>query len=617
MAYNRFYTTFTDEQGWEYTLYVLPSNANASTLQLFLDSTLTSFTLVKLPDEFLMRDLKLDTELGEIPAGIVSQVMSLTCNIASLQGTTEFDELRECLLRGTVQDGLPYKTTNFATNEFPFKRFNTFILMVNDGSGYKPIFIGAQKYSAENELTVTKLDNVLEFKIECFDVMRFICESISGTSTYLNYLSVWGNSDSLDYGGGYSLPRNTRHYSMNTGEAYEKSVDNIPRYSYDFSIDKFSFTINTFANLKTLIDAMLTEFMKSVTWNTQSSISVPIPFAKAWTFYEPRTTYNGTKGSAIEKPAFVSEIIKTEDFGSRAMGGALIDPEAFGKFNNFYDLFLGIIENTLEIYRLQYAWSVVSGWFSVTYDSDYLRASQGSGITFAKSNIYSDVKMKFFQETVKNAKASVSTLQGEKDNKVFPYAEGSSTNDSKDIELIFHNLASPTGRVLSSNVNNNTGTDHWNRNAINAGIIVRAADNSFARNVIKKVDSQCEFKYSATDSVSLDYASSTEFQGLKGSDYNVIPIQQIVEQRNSGIPYTVAYSLVKALGDSKQVDLEFDSIHEIIDYSDVGKSCTINLNDLNPLLTKIYNANTGTGVITKHSLNVYSGVCSISVRMHG
>ena len=253
MSYNRFYTEFEDAQGWQYTLYILPSNANTGQGTNNL-STLTSFTLVELPDDFLMRDLKVETELGEIPAGLVSQVMNLTCNIASLQGSQTFDDLRECLLRGNVQQGNPYQTSQYINNQFYFPRFNTFILMCNDGSTTKPIFIGCQKYSAENELTVSKLDNVLEFKIECFDVMRFICESLNGTSYLPYYFSLQNNSTVLNYGNGYSVARNTEYKEMSTGTAYfvsqyDQDAGIAFRTSADFAIDKFSFDVNTFEKI--------------------------------------------------------------------------------------------------------------------------------------------------------------------------------------------------------------------------------------------------------------------------------------------------------------------------------------------------------------------------------
>lgn len=602
MGYNRYYTQFEDENAWQYTLYILPTNANINDLQLYLDSTLTTFTLVELPDDFLMKSMSLETELGEIPVGLVSQVLTLNVNLASLQGTTALNELRECLLRGTMQTSSPYQSDGYVNNVLEIPRFNTFILMVNDGSGDRPVFVGCQKFAAENELTLTKLDSVINFKIECFDVMRFICENIAGNSYAQSFLAIGSNANSLDYGNGYSIARNTRYNDILVGTAYYYSPDASNAYqANDTCIDKYSMNVNTFANLKTLIDAMLTSFMRGITWNTSASISIPVPFEKAWSFYAPRQTVNDSVGGVIGKPAFVSEIYKDENGISSLKGGAIIDATAFGKFKNFYEVFLGLVENTLEIYRIGYSYSFVTGAFGVVYTSDFIRPLTGSGITFAQSNIYSDVKMKLFQETVKSAESSVSTLQGEKDSKVFQYQEGTSSDNGKDVELIFHNLPSPTGRAFTDDLGSYGLITR--KHSINAGMIVWNDSGT-----IKKPDTQCQFKYSNTNAISLDYD--------KLEDDGNVNVQMILEQQQAGVPYTIAYALVKALGDSKQVDLEFKTKHSICGFEDVGTNCTINLNDINPLITQIYNANTGTGVITKHKLDVYSGSVDISIRMY-
>jgi hypothetical protein len=603
MAYNRYYTQFEDENAWQYTLYILPSNANLNDSQLFLDSTLTTFNLIELPDDFLMKSLSIETELGEIPAGLVSQVMTLNVNLAALQGATNLNELRECLLRGFVQEGNPYQSTQFINNTFSFPRFNTFILMVNDGSGDRPVFIGCQKFAAENELTLTKLDSVINFKIECFDVMRFICENIVGED-YANYFLANGttNTNALDYGNGYSIARNTRYNDILIGTAYYASAqDEQTEETRESTIDKYSFVVNTFNNLKTLIDSMLTEYMKSVTWNTSSTVSVPIPFSKAWTFYAPRLDAGDSYGGVIDKPAFVSEIYKDENGITSLKGGAIIDSTAFGKFQNFYEVFQSLVENTLEIYRINLSYSIVTGAFGISYTSDFIRPLTASGITFNQSNVYSDIKMKLFQETIKSAQTSVSTLQGEKDTKVFPYQEGTSSDNGKDVELIFHNLPTASNYRQTSDYTSE-GRIIIRKSSINAGMIVW---NDSGR--IKRPDTQCQFKYSNTDSISLNY------EVIERDD--AVTVQHIIEQQQAGVPYTIAYALVKSLGDSKQVDLEFKTRHSICGFEDVGANCTINLNDLNPLVTQIYNANTGTGVITKHKLDVYSGSVDISIRM--
>jgi hypothetical protein len=603
MPYNRYYTQFEDENAWQYTLYILPSNANTGAGSTNVNS-LSTFNLVELPDDFLMKSMSIETELGELPAGLVSQVMTLNVNLAALQGTNDLNDLRSALLRGTTQTGFPYNADGSADTLLTFYRFNTFILMVNDGSGDRPVFIGCQKFAAENELTLTKLDSVINFKIECFDVMRFICENIVG-DFWANYFLANGttNTNVLDYGNGYSIARNTRYNDVFVGSAYYFSPDATVAYqANDTAIDKFSFIVNTFNNLKTLIDSMLSEYLRSITWNASSSVSVPIPFGKAWTFYAPRLTVDDSVGGVIARPAFVSEIYKDEDGITSLKGGALIDATAFGKFQNFYEVFSALVENTLEIYRINLSYSSITGAFGISYTSDFIRPLTGSGITFNQSNVYSDIKMKLFQESVKSAQTSVSTLQGEKDTKTFQYQEGVSSDNGKDVELIFHNLPSPTGRSITGSLSAE-GRAIARKNSINAGMIVWNDSGT-----IKKPDTQCQFKYSNTDAISLDYT--------KLQDDGNVNVQMILEQQQAGIPYTIAYALVKALGDSKQVDLEFKTKHFICGFEDVGANCTINLNDLNPLVTQIYNANTGTGVITKHKLDVYSGSVDISIRMY-
>jgi hypothetical protein len=603
MPYNRYYTQFEDENAWQYTLYVLPSNANTGSGSTNVNS-LSTFNLVELPDDFLMKSMSIETELGELPAGLVSQVMTLNVNLAALQGTNDLNDLRSALLRGTTQTGFPYNADGSAETLLTFYRFNTFILMVNDGSGDRPVFIGCQKFAAENELTLTKLDSVINFKIECFDVMRFICENIVG-DFWANYFLANGttNTNVLDYGNGYSIARNTRYNDILIGTAYYASAqDEATEETRESTIDKYSFVVNTFNNLKTLIDSMLSEYMRSITWNSSSTVSVPVPFARAWTFYAPRLDAGDSYGGVITRPSFVSEIYKDEDGITSLKGGALIDATAFGKFQNFYEVFSALVENTLEIYRINLSYSSITGAFGISYTSDFIRPLTGSGITFNQGNVYSDIKMKLFQESVKSAQTSVSTLQGEKDTKTFQYQEGVSSDNGKDVELIFHNLPTASNYRQTSDYTPE-GRIIIRKSSINAGMIVW---NDSGR--IKRPDTQCQYKYSNTDSISLNY------EVIERDD--AVTVQHIIEQQQAGVPYTIAYALVKALGDSKQVDLEFKTKHSICGFEDVGTNCTINLNDLNPLVTQIYNANTGTGVITKHKLDVYSGSVDISVRMY-
>jgi hypothetical protein len=614
MPYNRFYSQFTDEQGWQYTLYLLPSDANIGLNQDNL-STTSSFTLVELPDDFIMRNMKIDTELGDIPTGLVSQTMEITVNLGACQGTPALDALRESLLRGTVQNAYPYNSSGAKVASknsvgASFGRFNTFILLVDDGSGQRPVFIGAQKFASENELNITRNSDVIEYKIECFDIFRAISESISA-NLFVEYMTSYSDTTSVNYGNSFSEPLNSGKTEINLGKYYARpesfeQTGNVRR-AVDYCLDEYSFFVAPFTHWKTLADTMLSDFMRSFVWNTASSLSLPIPFNKAWTFYEIRDEITNPVGNFIERPCYIAEIYKYQKNGdtnnvvAKRMGGVLSDPNAFSKFSNTYEMFVALVENSLEIYRLQYSMSLVNGSFSASYTSDFIRPLTGSGITFNNANVYNKASFKLFQETVKSASASCSMLQGDKDTKEMGYSEqGTSADNGKDVELIFHNLGSATNRqyrlVSGELVNEKFG--------INAGTIVWNNQGK-----IEKPDTQCQFKYSNTDAVSLNLPYVLgEWGSVNG--------QLIREQQTTGLPYTLAYSMVKAMGTPKQVVMEFGTRHSSVAYYHVGTQCTVDINSLNPFLTKIYNSNTGTGVITSHKLDVYSGKVNLTVRMY-
>ena len=620
MAYKRYYSIWKDEQDWEYTLYIIPSNANVDPLDPTAPADFDStFALHALPDDLIMRDMKLNTELGEIPVGLVSQTLEMTLNLASLQGTANYDELREQLLQGSTCKGTEYGVTgvpaiplnlgevSFEPDIAFFQKFNTFILMVNDGSGIKPLFIGCQKFSAENELTVNKLSDILSFKIECYDVMRCIGEAI----THDMFVSAMVDSVfpvTINYGDSISELSNVDRFRIYLyADNYADSRGNI-RQAFDQTPNDIVFFISTFERFREKFQDLFTRYMRGFTWNLSSSISLPIPFVKAWTFYKQRNNHASVPTDAVEKPSYVSEIwgMANGDSGSlkwKVMGGALYDPTAFGKAGNAFEVLKMIVESSLENYKIQYSHSTISGLFSATYTSDFIRPLTASGITFNSENVYGDVKFKLFQETVKSADVSCSTLQGDKDNKTFPYSEqGTSADNGKDLEIVFHNLPSASDRK------NDTI-----KNAINAGMIVYEPFGT----KVKKVDSTCSFKYSNTDEIKLQYTDVPSSGTNKpfGQD-DAFKAAMIIEQQTAGVPHTIAYALVKALGSSRETELSFKTKHAICGYEDVGSNCTINMNDMNPLITKIYNANSGTAVITKHTLDVFSADVDITARMY-
>ncbi len=176
----RFVTTWTSEDSIQWRMYIIPSSVN------YVSSGVSSN--VTLPSEFLLRDMSLDTELGSIPAGLVSQVLKINVNIAALQGTQALNDLRVDLLQGTTtkkrplnSDGTPWIDAFTTTEQTEFDAFNTFVIQYNDGTGFKTAFIGCQKYSAENEIEITALDNVITFTIEIYDIQRCIGEAITAS----------------------------------------------------------------------------------------------------------------------------------------------------------------------------------------------------------------------------------------------------------------------------------------------------------------------------------------------------------------------------------------------------------------------------------------------------
>ena len=126
MNITRFYSQWTSENGHVYKLYIVPSHDYIDAV----DTAVGGFaTDVELPASFLLETMSLTTELGEIPAGLVSQTLEIEINLAALQGTAALNNLRAQLLRGTTQTLYPIKQTGaFAVTNY-FSCFNTFYLL--------------------------------------------------------------------------------------------------------------------------------------------------------------------------------------------------------------------------------------------------------------------------------------------------------------------------------------------------------------------------------------------------------------------------------------------------------------------------------------------------------
>ena len=81
------------------------------------------------------------------------------------------------------------------------------------------------------------------------------------------------------------------------------------------------------------------------------------------------------------------------------------------------------------------------------------------------------------------------------------------------------------------------------------------------------------------------------------------------------MPQTIAEAMVYFLGRKKQAEATLSTNFTTAKFTDVGKRCTIDLNDYNALLESIYGVPTALAVITKHSHKVYEGMCDITLRI--
>ena len=609
MNITRFYSQWTSENGHVYKLYIVPSHD-------YIDAVDTAYggfaTDVELPGSFLLENMSLTTELNEIPAGLVSQALEIEVNLAALQGTSPLNDLRAQLLRGTTQTLYPIKQSGaFAVTNY-FSCFNTFYLLCDYGTGtFNPIFIGCQKFAGENELNITPLDNVVTFKIELYDIMRCIGEMIK-QPFWTEELKA--QNTVIDWGDGYSDNEQTEHKKLRSGTTYKEKLIGFQRTgAIDLTVEPYVYHATTFERMQSKINEMYLGHLRALIPNYSNTLSVPVPFAKAWTFYRNRLDLLDERVIA-PKIGYISEIKNTET--GRTDGGPHVDKNAFAAFTNFHEVLRLICEQSLEIWRIQYTWSSVAGWFGAQYVADFVlpetkSGTDPNGILFNTTNIITDVKIKLLQETLAEATANVKTINGDKDTNEFPAgSQGTSGDNSKDLQVIFHNLTLATDRRSEAGINN-TQTDtqdnavYFTRNGISVGQIVY---NDAGR--IKKVDTECK----ASWNYGYTKPPVTSLQDLFIG--GVIPAI-IKEQQEAGLPLTLASAMVAVLSDPRQGVAEFDSIIETVKYSDVGKECRIDFNALNPLLVSIYNANTARGVITKHVHNIKDNTVNLSIRVHG
>ena len=592
LSNQRFVTTWTSEDSISWRMYIIPSSVDYITGGTSSDVTL--------PSEFLLRDMTLETELGSIPAGLVSQVLKINVNIAALQGTQALIDLRADLLRGTTtkrvplnSDGTAYLASDLTLEQREFDAFNTFVLQYDDGSGYKTAFIGCQKYSAENELEITALDNVITFSIEIYDVFRCIGEIVN-QDIWVKALQP--TTDTVAWSSTYSVDEGETNRRVEIGQYYNK-VKSLEVY---FAIDQLDgnsyYHSQLFTRLTTKISTMYSAYMKAITQKLTSSFVAADFFTKTLVFYK-----NQEQTAIAPYMQYISEIWTNIEGTFTLVGGAHVDPTMFGKYTNFYEVYRSILESSLEILRHSYTFT--SGnpdayTLTMVADNPY---PVTPFVTFDQDNTYSSLKIKMLSEGLNQVNVDITTISGVQDTTEYGFGkQGTSGDNSKDLVLMFHNLPIITFRNTFDPEPFNT----WRRNTLNGGYLIYF-DPSIPSGLMK------------VNTLMSVYFGGEDFAlPVPVSPYVEFPEHQmILEQQESGIGRTISQAMVNFLGRPKQAEATLTTNFVTAKTNDVGKRCTIDLSDYNVLLESIYGVPTALAVLTKHTHKVYEGMCDLTIRI--
>lgn len=624
MSNRRYTTTWTSEDAIDYRLYIIPSNANYA----------GGSTNVTLPSDFLLRDMTLETELGELPSGSMSQVLKLSFNIASLEGTADLNNLRAQLLKGTTTKKFPLTSTGvdligaadgwYAASEVladkEFDCFNTFVLQFNDGSGWKVSFIGCQKYAAENEIEVTTLQNIIRLDIEAYDIIRCIGEAIK-PSVWKYLLRCDGTL--INYDGDKGIyPENTEINGYVCGNYFK---ENKYTRAVDSVTGKFYMHVSTFDRLRDKISAMITGYMRAITQNFQSSyVSNPF-FTKTITFFDQWLDADTPIGTPLSpstlKLCYIAEIWQIESGLDKPqlVSGAHADANMFAEHKTFYDVMRSLADSMIEIVKFDYSFvSSTPDVYTVTgAASNPYPATTGTSVTFTRANTLNSFKIRLFSETLQNCKVALTPVKGDSDTESYEYGEGAEGSMSKDLRQMFHNYTLLTDRD-EYGPGEFTETDPWTtrgkswiRRTVNPGTILTLRYPTLewygTSPYVLKVATKTRVTFGAE---SVD--SSWALQYVNNPSMDVL-----YEQRLSGVGTIVAKALVEFYGRKTQAEATLTTTFVSTKYNQVGARCIVNLSDYNTLLFDAYSSATARGIIFKHSHKVYEGTAEVSIRIDG
>jgi hypothetical protein len=594
-----------------YKLEIIPSHNQVDTA----DTYASGFVNTQLPDDFLLKDMSLDLDLGDVPVGMMNSTLKLNFNIgAAAAGTANYDSLRTKLLRGSDSTNYPFSDSFVVLDLFGygnFQCFNTYILSRSDDGGttYIPIFIGCQKFAAENEVTLTKLSPIITLSVEVYDIVRCIGEMIR-PEIWFAYLKA--TNDDVNYGAYCStyVKEDKEYHSMQISSHNQTGA--VKTLLEDRLTNGLTFKIQTFAQLYAKVSRMYSDHFRSIMCEyvtldfTGFFSSMNFKSQRTWTTSESNIPDQGGTVcyiSEINQAGYLSNLHPLV-YGN-CIGGMLFDKEGFGQYSNFHEIAVALQENFMQ--KVNYEYDIGnSGNLSVILVAETPIPYASANFSATQSNVYDSIKFKLFNETLNNCKAVVSNIQGDSDTTDWSYSlQTTSGDNSKDLKFLFHNLPLLTYRnnTLLGDEEGNP-YDIFYRNTINIGTLVYLSEDG----IVRKVDSHCITGWN-WDYV--DYSTTINTtQGL---------IQQIItEQQQSGLMQNACFAIVQFMGLATFKLAEFTTLQSLLRPEKFAKYGTIQYYNLNPIIG-VWDPSgiLARGTVTKYTLNIYSGMADVTMMVNG
>jgi hypothetical protein len=594
-----------------YKLEIIPSHNQVDTA----DTYASGFVVTQLPNDFLLKDMALDLDLGDIPVGLMNSTLKLNFNIgADGTGVSNYANLRTKLLRGTDSSNFPFSDSFVVLNLFGygnFQCFNTYILSRSDDGGttYIPIFIGCQKFAAENEIELTKLSPVIKLSIEVYDITRCIGEMIR-PEIWFAYLKA--TNDAINYGQYCTtFVKEDTNYNRIQISSHNQTGSTKTRLD-DKLTNGITFKIQTFEQLYLKITRMYSDHFRSIMCEYVTldfgTFFTAINFKSQRTWTTSAINFTNQMGTVC----YISEINQVGYSSNlhpliygNCIGGMLFDKEGFGQYSNFHEVAGALFENFMQKVTYEYEITNIPN-IAVNLIPDYAIATDSANFAANQSNLYDSIKFKLFNETLNTCKAVVSNIKGDSDTTDWSYSVQTTSGDnSKDLKFLFHNLPLLTYRNNTQATKEN-GIDFnvFFRNTINIGTLVYLSDDG----IVRKVDSQCitSWFYDYIDYSTTINTSQTLIQ------------QIITEQQQSGFMQNACFAIVQFMGLSTFKIAEFKTRSSLLKPEKFGRFGTISYGNINPIIGDWNPSGTlARGTVTKYNLDIWSGMADVTMMLNG